>query len=243
MRIQFTGGEGAKSLAAPEIRFTKFGTYHIGVTIRSVNECNVKKRQFEIIVRDVPRVTFHKLENECKGVELGFTPEKIEYVRNNCDLTYAWNVTPSTGWSIDHADSKYPKITFDASGQYEIEVKVTGQCGGERKYARKMTVLDTHLEAIASPIRPDIKTGRIPSANITYFQYHPVISRLTEQHCRRQRGIGIRSLIFIPVQRLYPPQILQRIPHRCIPELYPQRRTRFLYIRRSNRLQSGIENK
>ncbi len=148
---EFTGGEGAKSLAAPEIRFTKFGTYHIGVTIRSVNECNVKKRQFEIIVRDVPRVTFHKLENECKGVELGFTPEKIEYVRNNCDLTYAWNVTPSTGWSIDHADSKYPKITFDASGQYEIEVKVTGQCGGERKYARKMTVLDTHLEAIASP--------------------------------------------------------------------------------------------
>lgn len=156
---EFTGGEGAKSSVEPELLFTKFGTYHVEVTVKSVSGCNIKKRQFEIIVRDVPEVVFHKLENECKGVELGFNPEKIEYIRNNCDLTYAWNVTPSTGWSIDNAGSKYPKITFDASGQYEIEVKVTGQCGGERKYAQKMTVLETHLDAIASP---DIREACTP---------------------------------------------------------------------------------
>lgn len=151
----FTGGDAAKSSAAPEILFTKFGTYHVEVTVKSVNECNVQKRQFEIIVRDVPEVAFRELENECKGVVLKFNSGKIGYTRNNCDLTYAWDVMPAAGWRIDDAGSAYPEITFDESGQYEIEVKVTGQCGGEQRYAQKITVLETHMDAIAVPDLPD----------------------------------------------------------------------------------------
>lgn len=156
---EFTGGEGAENSAEPEIRFTKYGTYHVEVTVKSVNACNVKKRQFKIIVRDVPQVTFHELENECKGAELKLSSEKIEYTENNCDLTYDWQVTPSTGWRIDDAGGRYPTVTFDASGQYKVEVKVTGQCGGERRYTQHITVLDTHLDAIASP---DIREACTP---------------------------------------------------------------------------------
>lgn len=158
---EFVGGDVAKTSAEPEMRFRKYGTYHVEVVIKSVNECNVKRRKFDITVRDVPAVTFHRLENTCKGTVLRFTPQRIEYVRNNCDLTYVWSVAPAAGWRIDNAGNAYPEITFDDAGHYDIEVQVTGQCGGDKKYAQRVAVLETHMDAVAEP---DIQEGCTPLA-------------------------------------------------------------------------------
>lgn len=153
---EFAGGEAARGGAEPEILFTAFGVYHVQVKITSAGGCNVQTRSFEIQVRGIPEVDFRPLANKCKGDYIQFTPDEVEYTRKNCDLTYHWHIAGATSgdWVSDSVTA-YPRIGFPVAGRYEVQLTVEGQCGGARTYSRFMNILETHVEAMASPSVPE----------------------------------------------------------------------------------------
>lgn len=137
---------GSAGDTEPRIVFSAHGTYHVRVTITAAGGCNVKYRNYEIIVRDVPEVDFKKLKNICFGTPLEINAGKVGYNPNNCDLTYKWSVHPAEHHIIENPAGAYTDIVFSKPGKYDVEVVVQGQCGGDRSYVQPINVLDNYIE-------------------------------------------------------------------------------------------------
>lgn len=151
----FVGGENARFASTPQIVFTSFGNYRIHLRLASAGNCNIQERFYDVIVRGVPEVNFKPLENRCNGVPLVLDANRIDYTSNNCDLSYAWSVSPATGLVIDDQNTGTPVINFSVPGKYEVKVEVTGQCGGTKSYVRPVNVLSTEVEAAFTSSQPD----------------------------------------------------------------------------------------
>lgn len=136
---------GSAEAAEPDFVFSTYGTFHISVTITAAGGCNVKRCDFEIIVRDFPEVDFKKLENICFGTSLEINAEKIGYKPHNCDLTYEWSVNPVERNIITTPHAAYTDIHFSKPGTYRVKVIVGAQCG-DSSYVQSVNVLDNYLE-------------------------------------------------------------------------------------------------
>ena len=126
----FVNGTTATS-QNPDISFTQAGNYTVKLTV--TNSCGTNSASYSIRAKDKPGVTLQPISNICENGNLTISNALFNVIANNGGaLSYAWTVTPATGFTYQNATtptSSNPSWQFTVSGTYTIGVTVTNDCG------------------------------------------------------------------------------------------------------------------
>ncbi|RME96443.1 MAG: PKD domain-containing protein, partial [Bacteroidetes bacterium] len=105
------------------------GTYTITLKAYNDSGCDTTQHQETIRVNDEPLAVIEASDST------GCIPLEVRFDGGDSyggDLTYAWSVTPATGWQFIppfHADSVITEIRFLVPGAYTVSLIVSNNCG------------------------------------------------------------------------------------------------------------------
>ena len=119
----YVPGDGnISSLVNPAHTFQKDGVYL--VTLISENECGTDSTSLEVEIKTPPIAAFSSLQNEVCA------PSEIEFMNNSSENASSWLWTFEGGTPATSTD-KNPKILYEVSGVYDVELIAFSEGGSD----------------------------------------------------------------------------------------------------------------
>jgi large repetitive protein len=120
------------SASNPTFQFLLPGEYYIRLSVN--NSCGVKYKDVPVTITDIANVTFQtSVVSYCgpRTIDFGVAPHRPNYSSNTGIETFQWTVTGGSYSFVGGttAASAFPKIQFNDTSTYSIQVKFQNACG------------------------------------------------------------------------------------------------------------------
>ncbi len=119
---------GSQYSSNPTIQFINQGTYQ--ATLAVLTECGTAQDQQNVTVIVPPSATLAPINNGC--TEYNLTPSVAVNSGGANSLTYAWTVSPNTGYTLTGGttlSSANPQFVFTGVNTYTLSLVVSNSCG------------------------------------------------------------------------------------------------------------------
>lgn len=139
----YAGGTSASS-ANPQVTFNTAGTYTVALTATNSAGSNTKTTTGCVVVSSgssQPVANFTGCGTYTANSTVTFTNTST-----NSPTSYAWNITPATGWSYiggTSSSSANPQVIFTSAGSYTVALTATNAQGNNTKTTPGCVVIQT----------------------------------------------------------------------------------------------------